>query len=407
MIKDIVKNYKQILYYTLISGLIGIIVGVVDTIFGRILLKLSDIRDIYIIYFLPFLPLAGIVIIFLYKRFSEVSIKGMSLIFETGHGKNEKIPKLLIPLAMISTWITHLFGGSAGREGVAVQLGATVAHSIGRKIKLPKNSRVLLIAGMAAGFAGLFQTPLAATFFAMEVLVAGSILYEALLPALAASYISSYTSHILGLEKFYISINETINFSGTMILKILLISVLFGILGGSFAHVLSYTKKYFSKIINHQYKKIFIIGIGLALAMMAFHFGRYSGLGTNLINSSFNNGQIYTYDWFLKFILTIITLSAGFQGGEVTPLFAIGSSFGVVLAHILGLPPILTAALGYTAVFGSATNTILGPILIGAEVFGTNNILLFGIVCSIAYVFNGNRTIYSLQKKYSYLESIR
>ena len=172
MIRKVLDNYREILYHTLIAALIGVIVGVIDTIFGLGLLKVSEIRDNNLFFFIPFLPVAGIIIVLLYKKFSSKSLKGMSLIFETGHGNNEKIPKMLIPLVMISTWLTHLFGGSAGREGVSVQLGAAISHNIGRKLKLPDNARVLMIAGMAAGFAGLFQTPLAATFFAMEVMVA-------------------------------------------------------------------------------------------------------------------------------------------------------------------------------------------------------------------------------------------
>ena len=194
MVHRIYDKYKQIILYTLIAALIGVIVGAIDALFGVTLLSITDIRDNNIIKIVPFLPIAGVVIMLLYKQFSKESMKGMTLVFQTGLGDNDRIPKSLIPLVMICTWITHLFGGSAGREGVAVQLGATVAHTIGRKMKMPNNSRVLLIAGMAAGFSGLFQTPLAATFFAMEVLVAGSLQYEALLPALMASFVASYTS---------------------------------------------------------------------------------------------------------------------------------------------------------------------------------------------------------------------
>ena len=146
------------------------------------------------------------------------------------------------------------------------------------------------------------------------------------------------------------------------------------------------------------------MGCVLTLILLLLHTGRYCGLGTNLISASFSGKEIYTYDWILKFLLTILTLSAGYQGGEVTPLFAIGSSLGIVLANLLGIPIELAAALGYAAVFGSGTNTLLAPILIGAEVFGTQNILYFVIVCSLAYVFNGNKTIYTLQKKSDYLK---
>ncbi len=407
MIRKVLDNYREILYHTLIAAFIGIIVGIIDTIFGLGLLKVSEIRDNNLFIFVPLLPLAGIGIVLLYRKFSNHSLKGMSLLFDTGCGENDKIPKMLIPLVMVSTWLTHLFGGSAGREGVAVQLGGAISHNIGRKLKLKDNARVLMIAGMAAGFAGLFQTPLAATFFAMEVMMAGSLVYEALLPALAGSFVASFTSHTLGLEKFSFIIKDNLEINFSTIIKLVIIGILFGLVGGGFAHILDSSKRFFARIMVNPISRIFIMGCGISILLLVLGMGRYTGLGLNLIGASFNGGNINFYDWFFKFALTILTLSAGYQGGEVTPLFAIGATLGVVAASILGLPPMLIGALGYAAVFGSATNTLLAPILIGVEIFGSNNTLLFVIVCSIAYVFNGNRSIYKSQKAYSFLNTIK
>ena len=407
MLRKYADYYKKIAIYSVISVFIGVIVGVIDVVFGRVLLFISDFRDQHSLLLLPFLSVAGIVIMLLYRKLSKESIKGMTLIFQTGHGELDKIPKRLVPLIIISTWLTHLFGGSAGREGVAVQLGGTIAHTIGRKIKLEEDSRIFLIVGMAAGFAGLFQTPLAATFFAIEVLVAGTILYEALLPALIASYVASITSHLLGLEKFSINIQETIAMNGANVFKVLLLGLVFGVVGGIFACLLSFSKRFFAGKIENPILRIFALGCVLSVFLLVLHMGRYSGLGTNLIGASFTGEKILAYDWIFKIILTILTLSAGFQGGEVTPLFAIGASLGVVLASVLGLPVMVVAALGYVAVFGSATNTLFAPIFIGLEVFGPENMMLYVVVCSLAYIFNGNKTIYSGQKKYSYLESIK
>lgn len=159
--------------YIILAIIIGVVVGIVDTVFGRGLIAISDFRTANYKYLIPFLPVAGLLITWLYLRFSKLSLKGMTLVFEVGQEKRDSIPLALVPLVMVGTWITHLFGGSAGREGVAVQIGATLSHYLGRKMKTPDNSKVMLITGMAAGFGGLFQTPLAATFFAMEVIVAG------------------------------------------------------------------------------------------------------------------------------------------------------------------------------------------------------------------------------------------
>lgn len=405
MIRKILREYKEILLYSLVALLVGIIIGGIDAVFGEVLIKITDIRSRHVMKLVPFLPVAGMLILLLYRYFSKESLKGMTLVFQTGHGDNSRIPKMLVPLIIVTTWITHLFGGSAGREGVAVQLGATVAHTIARNLKFLNNSRILLVIGMAAGFAGLFQTPLAATFFALEVLVSGVFLYEALLPALVASFAASTTSHLLGLEKFSVNIQNAVSFSPENFFKLILVGVIFGIVGGIFAYFLSYSKNKLASFIVNPIKRIFITGCILTFLLLLLHTGRYCGLGTNLIHLSFTDGTIFNYDWLLKLFLTIITLAAGFQGGEVTPLFSIGASLGVVLGSLLGLPTPLIAALGYAAVFGSATNTLLAPILIGAEVFGPENTIFFAIVCSFAFIFNGNKTIYTAQKRFNFFSN--
>lgn len=405
MIRKILGEYKEILLYSLIALLVGIIIGTIDAVFGEVLIKITEVRSEHVIKLVPFLPIAGVLIMLIYSFFSKESLKGMTLVFETGHGNNERIPKMLVPLIIVTTWITHLFGGSAGREGVAVQLGATVAHTIARNLKFLNNSRVLLVIGMAAGFAGLFQTPIAATFFALEVLVSGVFLYEVLLPALVASFAASTTSHLLGLEKFSVNIQNTISLSPENFLKLILVGIIFGIVGGIFAYFLSFSKKKLASFIANPIKRIFITGCILTFLLLLLHAGRYCGLGTNLIHISFTDGTIFNYDWVLKLFLTILTLAAGFQGGEVTPLFSIGASLGIVLGSLLGLPTMLIAALGYAAVFGSATNTLLAPILIGAEVFGPQNTIYFVIVCSLAFIFNGNKTIYTAQKRFNFFSN--
>lgn len=398
MIKNIIKDYKNVLIYGLIAIAIGLVVGAVDALFGRVLLLITDFRDSNAIKLIPFLPLAGIFIATIYKKIGKDSIKGMSLIFDASLDEKQIIPKRLIPLAIVSTWITHLFGGSAGREGVAVQIGGTVSHAIAKKLNMNKSSKIFLVAGMAAGFAGLFQTPFAAIFFAMEVLVVGSLEIGALFPSIIAAFVASYTSHALGLEKFGVKLDVSYELSITFLLKLMLIGVIFGVVGGLFAYLLNYCKTYFASIFENPIKKILILGVILSIALLILHQGRYAGLGTNIIQQCFTTGEINYYDWLLKFILTILTISAGFQGGEVTPLFTIGASLGAVVAGIMGIPIEFAAALGYAALFGSATNTILAPIFIGVEVFGYENLPYFFVVCAIAYVFNGNKSIYTAQR---------
>lgn len=393
------EKKRDLIKYCILALFVGVFVGIIDTIFGKGLILIGEIRNEYFLYLIPLLPIAGLFITWCYYHFNELSLKGMSLLFETGQQKRDSIPLALIPLVMICTWITHLFGGSAGREGVAVQIGGTVSHYLTKYFHFPNNGKVLLIVGMAAGFAGLFQTPLAALFFAMEVMTIGKIEYEALLPGFIGAFMASYTSHFLGLEKFSFFVKSSIQFNHYKdLFIIIIIGIIFGLVGRLFSVSLSKLKGFFKLYFKNPYQRIGYVSVVLAVFLLVFK-GRYSGLGTNLIDYSFYQGKIYCYDWLLKLIFTIITLSIGFQGGEVTPLFSIGASLGVVLAFIFHLPIELCVALGYVGVFASATNTLIAPMMIGLEVFGEHIMIPIIIICIFSYLVNGNHSIYPLQNK--------
>ena len=404
MLKNIKESYQHsyFLYLKLIiaSIIIGLIVGIIDTIFGRGLLLIGDIRKEYLYYFVPFLALAGLLIVFIYQKFAGKTGKGMGLIFEVGNGTEKEIPLRLIPIVTVATWITHLFGGSAGREGVAVQLGATLSHRFNKYFNFPDKSKVFLVTGMAAGFGGLFQTPIAALFFGLEVLALGNLQLYALLPAVVAAFTASWTSSFLGLEKFTHIVNTNLSITPMIFVKFAILGIIFGIAGNLFVYLQSFLKKFAAEKIKNPYYRIFIIGIFLSVILLLLHEGRYTGLGTNLIENSFSGEQIFGYDWILKLLLTTLTLAAGFQGGEVTPLFSIGASLGVVIAIFFGLPIEFVAAAGYISVFGSATNTLLAPIFIGGEVFGFNNLPFFVIIVIFAYLVNRKISTYGLQKNY-------
>jgi H+/Cl- antiporter ClcA len=394
---EITGKKQEVAIISLLSIFIGLIVGGVETLFGRVLLALTEFREAHFLYLIPFLAPVGMLFVYVFLNYGKTSSQGMGLIFQVGHNEEDLIPKRLTPFVIVGTWLTHLFGGSAGREGVAVQVGATVAHWIGKLIKGVDASQFIVI-GMAAGFAGLFQTPIAASFFAMEVLVIGKLRYDALLPTMIAAFVASNTSAFLGLEKFSVALDVPITFDIWFALKLIVLGIAFGFSGWAFSGSLKWAKGFLVKYIPNAVRRIGIVGVILSILFVLFFQGRYSGLGTNLISFSFNGGTIEIYDWLLKLIFTVLTVSAGFQGGEVTPLFAIGASLGVILAPVLGIPVVLAAALGYASVFGSATNTLLAPMLIGGEVFGFNYLPYFLIVCGIAFMCNGNRSIYGNQK---------
>ena len=399
-LKHATRTYGGLLIMGAVAIPIGLIVGAIDAVFGRTLLAIGSFRDAHLALLLPFLALAGLAIVFCYKKWGKNTGRGMSLVFDVGHGREESISLRLVPLIMGGTWATHLFGGSAGREGVAVQIGATVSHWIGRKLPFKHPGNTFLLIGMAAGFAGLFRTPLAATVFALEVLVAGRLEYRALFPALIASLVASATSGALGLEKFEVALTATVALDATGIARLAILGVVFGIVGGAFAWCLAHAKTLAGRLAPNPYIRIGVIGAALSILLFALWRGRYCGLGTNLISAAFANGAtIYSWDWIAKFILTIVTLAAGYQGGEVTPLFSIGASLGVAISGLVGIDPLLCAALGYAATFGGATNTLLAPIFIGCEVFGFSYLPAFFIVCAVAYLFNMDKSIYTLQER--------
>lgn len=394
-----IKGMKETIFYVIAALFLGAVIGCIDALFGRVLIAITDFRGRYIQILIWFLPIAGLFICWMYHHFNETSLKGMTLVLEAAQGKREDIPLALVPLVMICTWITHLFGGSAGREGVAVQIGATLSHWFARRFKFPDNGKVLLIAGMAAGFGGLFQTPFAAVFFAMEVVVTGKMLYQAFLPSLVAAVTASTVSNTLGLEKFEVPFKQSFNLSEskTMFYMVIL-GVAFGLTGRVFSVLLKKSREFMAEKFENPYKRIGFVSIPLSVILFVLWNGRYCGLGTNLISQTFTGGEIFIFDWIIKLLLTVITLSIGFQGGEVTLLFSIGASLGFCLGNLFGISSVLCGALGYAAVFGSATNTPIAPFLIGVEVFGTKNTLAFLIVCSIAYIVNGDRCIYGAQE---------
>lgn len=208
-VKTIGREYGVLLLLGVLGIPIGAAIGAVDVLFGRVLLAVSAVRAAHVMPLLLFLAPIGMAIVWAYAKYGGISGKGMSLVFEVGHGKESNIPLRLVPFVMVSTWLTHLFGGSAGREGVAVQLGAALSHSFGKRLEayIPDAARIFLITGMAAGFSGLFQTPIAATLFAIEVLSVGSLALSALIPAVTASFTACWVSSALGLEKFSVDVS--------------------------------------------------------------------------------------------------------------------------------------------------------------------------------------------------------
>lgn len=361
------------------------------------------------------LPLAGILIMWLYEKAGKNASAGNDLIIDEIHKPGAGVPARMTPLILTTTIITHLFGGSAGREGTAVQMGGSIAGFISRlgKITEVPNS-ILLMCGVAAGFGAVFGTPYAGAVFAIEVLIIGKFRYQAIIPCLLAAFLGDLTVRLTGVhhtqyQVLFVPAKEKYLswISGDLLLlfKVIAAGVIFGYTSRLFTLLLHGLKHIAPIIIKNKWLRPVtggVLVIGISYAIGSFD---YLGLGvTNprpggiSIVSAFEPGNVGYMSWFWKLLLTVITLGFGFKGGEVTPLFFIGATLGSILAMITGSPVDLFAAMGFLAVFAGATNTPLACTIMGIELFGPQNVLFFAVACFTAYFCSGHSGIYKSQK---------
>ena len=400
--RRLTRQIAEIFILALAGIVIGIIVSLFEVLFVKVLNQVTWFHQNYgNCLWLFTLPIIGMLIVWMFERFGGKARQGISLVFKVNQGTEKALPKRIVFMMMISTWLSHLAGASVGKEGVGMQIGAVVSNAISRQLPYFRDRKtIFLITGMAAGFSGLFGTPFTAVFFAMEVLVSGVIEYRALAPALAASLSAAEIAKICGLGKEAFSLPY--GFEMGLIhdcWKLAILGIVFGLVGGFFAWCMHQAHHYFGHSKLNPYYRIAFFSMGLGLLLWIFYDGRYSGSGVNLITYACTGGQVYPWDFALKFGLSVLSLSMGFIGGEVTPLFAIGASLGAVLGPRFGYPPVFGAALGYAAVFGAGTNTWLAAMMVGMEIFGMDFFPFFFVCCSAAYLANGNLSIYSLQRK--------
>ncbi|MDI9364139.1 MAG: voltage-gated chloride channel family protein [Flavobacterium sp.] len=395
---------------------LAIVIGLMVAFFLWLLDVVTKLRwqHQWLIWLLPF---AGVLIVWLYKTFGKNSDKGNNLIIDAIQNPSSKVTFRMAPLVLFTTIITHLFGGSAGREGTAVQMGGSTADLWCTWLKLnPADKRVLLLCGMSAGFAAVFGTPVTGAVFALEVIAIGSIKFDALLPCLLAGIVADITCAACGIHHTHYTIGIIANhtyhsISGLffpvdvlLIIKVAIAGCLFGLTAALFANTTHFIKQKSSRYIK-QPLLIPVVGgalvIGISYALGTFD---YMGLGVTNPNNgvsivlAFNNGGVTNFSWLWKMLLTAITLGMGFKGGEVTPLFFIGAALGNVLASYIGCPVDLLAGLGFIAVFAGATNTPLACTIMGVELFGGQHVLYYAIACFAAYYCSGHKGIYSSQR---------
>lgn len=383
---------KIFLKWTLISVITGLTVGAFSTLFAFTMNVVTEYRaeNDYILYFLP---LAGLITVFLYKAFKFNNDKGTNLVISTIHAQSE-IPFKMAPLIFITTILTHLFGGSAGREGAALQLGGSIGNQLGRWFRLDDaDKRVVVLCGMSAAFSAVFGTPMAAAVFSMEVVSIGIMYYAALVPCVFSSLIATYFSTSFGVrgEDFKFIEFPSLTFLNTI--ETVCLSILCAALSIVFCIMLHKTGDLFRKYLKNPYIRIFIAGVVIVALSLLFNTRDYNGAGIPVITKALQ-GDAVPYAFILKMIFTTITIEAGFRGGEIVPSFFIGATFGCLFGNIVGFSPSVCAAVGLISLFCGVTNCPITSILISFELFGSDGIPFFLIAVAISYFMSGYYGLY-------------
>lgn len=381
-----------------LSSIVGILAGSASAFFLISLDFVTNLRE-QKSWIIAFLPLAGLAIGLAYHYWGSTVVKGNNLVLEEFHEPKNTIPLKMSPLVLFGTLITHLFGGSAGREGTAVQMGASISDQFSRYFRINQNDRkTLLIIGISAGFAAVFGTPLAAAVFAIEVLILKKIKIDAILPSLIAAYIADFTCLAWNAKHSTFSIPEIPETGIINLLWAALAGIIFGLTALIFSKTMHFWTDLFKKQIKYPPLRPMLGGIIIALAVYLIGNSDYVGLGIPIILKSFSE-NVNAYDFLLKILFTTFTIGAGFKGGEVTPLFFIGATLGNALIYFIPLPIALLAGMGFAAVFAGASNTPIACTIMAMELFGIESGLFIGIACLFSYLFSGHKGIYSAQNK--------
>ncbi|MGP0580098.1 voltage-gated chloride channel family protein [Paenibacillus peoriae] len=390
--------WGTLLKWIVLGSGVGILAGTASAFFLKSLDYVTDLR-MNNPWLLFLLPLGGALVSFLYLRYGKNSAKGNNLILEQIHDGKETIPLRMAPLVLFGTIITHLFGGSAGREGTAVQMGGSLAEGFGKLLRVgPVDRKILLICGISGGFGSIFGTPVAGTVFGLEVLAIGLISHEALIPAFIASFVGNIVAtSFWGVTHLHYPIGEIPALSLMVVLKVVLASILFGLTSTLFSELTHTLKKGYTRFFKNPMVKSAVGGLMIIALVYVLGTRDYLGLGIPLIQESFT-GDVSPFAFLGKLVFTSLTLGAGFQGGEVTPLFAIGATLGNALSGFLHLYAPFLAALGFIAVFCGATNTPIACFLMGIELFGADAAIYLFIACIVSYLFSGHTGIYTSQQ---------
>jgi H+/Cl- antiporter ClcA len=393
---EIVALTSVVLRWSLLGAAVGVLAGAASALFLWTLDLATRTREAQPgLLFL--LPVAGALIGYVYAHHGREAVGGNNLLLERIHDPSGIIPFRMAPLILASTVVTHLFGGSAGREGTAVQMGGTLADLFVKPLRLTGDDRrILLMAGIAAGFGSVFGTPLAGTIFGLEVLTIGRIRYDGLVPCLVAAIVGDVVCRGIGIHHHVYAAPYAFTFTPALAGWIVLAAFLFALAAVLFIESVHWIQNLGRNLKGAPYLRPTLGGLGIVGLTLLVGTQTYNGLGIPLIERSFL-GDVPLYAFLLKILFTAVTLGSGFKGGEVTPLFCIGATLGSAFAQVTHQDPALFAALGFAAVFAGAANTPLACAMMGIELFGAHLAVPLAITCVLAYLLSGHRGIYASQ----------
>lgn len=393
---ETIKYIRSFIKWIIIAGVVGLTGGVVGGIFHRLIEYATHFRG-ETPYLLYFLPLGGVIIVFLYKLSGLEKDPGTNVIISSV-SKGDKVPFLMAPLIFISTIITHMLGGSAGREGAALQLGGSMAYRIGKLFKLNEvEMHTIVMCGMSAVFSALFCTPVTAAIFAIEVISVGLFYYSSILPCFFASYIACIISLMLGNEAPAFIITNIPDFSFDIIFKVIIAGIVFALVSISECKIFHESHKLLEKYFPNRYFRIIFGGILIIIMTLLIGNRDYNGAGMDVITRAIG-GNVIWYAFILKILFTAITLGSGFKGGEIVPTFFIGATLGCAIGNIVGLDSGFCAALGLISVFCGVVNCPVSSIILSIELFGSDGIVFFALSCAVCYMMSGKSSLYSSQK---------
>ncbi len=390
------KRIKTSAKWVLFSIVSGLLVGGVGTLFyfGMYVVTLTRTKNPWLIFLLP---VSGILIVGCYRLLHDEKDTGTNLVLSAIHS-DEDLPLRMAPLIFISTLITHLFGGSAGREGAALQLGGSIGNGLGKLFRFDeKDKHIMIMCGMSAAFSALFGTPMAAAVFSMEVVSVGVMYYAALVPCVISSLVAHAVAEFFGVSQEMFLIGQIPAFKITSAVKISVLAILCAGVSIIFCVMLHQSEHLYKKFFKNPYVRIFAGGCFMLILTLLVGNQNYNGTGINIIEQCID-GTVRPEAFFMKMLFTALTLGAGFKGGEIVPSFFTGAAFGCLFGNLSGFSPTLCTAVGMAAVFCGVTNCPITALLISFELFGYDGMPYFLLAVAFSYMLSGYYGLYSSQK---------